>query len=338
MVVVSVTPAGPRAARVGWPGGVRRSARVRPTRRLRVSSSRRNRFRDRCPDGWPLDIPSASTGTWPLLRDGLAEPEDHVGRWAPARRSSKSARVPKTGSTSVWSEMSYRSRPSATGRTATARSRPPRANHPDLGRPRRRDGGRLSTELGIRNVLGRLPRQGRSKRRQPIVTLPRDWELLVGRGRARSRATKFGRELLPDLRHLTRHRRVGSRVPRVDRVERCHQDRGGGQAAEPLVIGRHDTPRRPPRAGLAQHGLEGRLVVLPVAPLPDVAGGELPVLLRAVDALEKPLGLLPLGQVQQDLDDTDPVVDQVALPVTDLPVAAGPDPVIARDSGDPLRG
>src|SRR5260370_36627558 len=56
MVVVFVTPAGPRAARVGGPGGVRRSARVRPTRRLRSRSSRRNRFRDRCPDGWPLDI------------------------------------------------------------------------------------------------------------------------------------------------------------------------------------------------------------------------------------------------------------------------------------------
>ena len=37
MVVVSVTPAGPRAARVGWPGGARRSARVPPTRRLRVA-------------------------------------------------------------------------------------------------------------------------------------------------------------------------------------------------------------------------------------------------------------------------------------------------------------
>jgi hypothetical protein len=78
MVVVSVTPAGPRAARVGWRGGVRRSARVRPTRRLRSSSSRRKRFRDRCPDGWPLDIPSASRGRGPLLRDALAEPEDYA--------------------------------------------------------------------------------------------------------------------------------------------------------------------------------------------------------------------------------------------------------------------
>jgi len=150
--------------------------------------------------------------------------------------------------------------------------------------------------------------------------------------------TKFCRELLPDLRHLVRYRRVGGRVTRVDRVERGYQDRGGGQAAEPLAVGRHDIPRRPLCAGLAQHGLEGPLVVLPVAPVPDVAGGELPVLLRLVDALEEPLGLLPFGQVQHDLDDTDPVVDQVALPVVDLPVAAGPDPVIARDGRHPLRG
>jgi len=37
-----------------------------------------------------------------------------------------------------------------------------------------------------------------------------------------------------------------------------------------------------------------------------------------VDALEEPLGLLPLRQVQHGLDDMDPVVDQVALPVVDL--------------------
>jgi hypothetical protein len=97
-------------------------------------------------------------------------------------------------------------------------------------------------------------------------------------------------------------------------------------AAVPLVVGRHDVPRRLCRAGLAQHGLEGPLVVLPGAPLPDVAGGELPVRLRMVDAVEEPLGLLPPGQVQQDLDDTDPVAGQAALPVVDLPVAAGPDP------------
>jgi hypothetical protein len=45
--VGNVTPAGPRAARAGWPGGARRSARVRPMPRPRASSSGRNRLRDR---------------------------------------------------------------------------------------------------------------------------------------------------------------------------------------------------------------------------------------------------------------------------------------------------
>jgi endonuclease III len=42
-----VTCAGPRAVRAEWRGGARRSARVRPMRRPRASSSRPGRFRDR---------------------------------------------------------------------------------------------------------------------------------------------------------------------------------------------------------------------------------------------------------------------------------------------------
>src|SRR5258708_13757476 len=154
---------------------------------------------------------------------------------------------------------------------------------------------------------------------------------------ARSRPPQFCRELLPDLRHLVPYRGVGSRVPRVDSVERRHEDGGGGQPAKPLVVGPHDVPRRPLRAGLAQHGLEGPLVVVPVTPLPDVTGGELPVLLRVVDPLEEPLGLLPLRQVQHDLDDMDPVVDQVALPVVDLTVAAGPHAMCVPPPAPPPR-
>src|SRR5690242_12856951 len=91
------------------------------------------------------------------------------------------------------------------------------------------------------------------------------------------------------------------------------------------MVGRHDVPRCPLGAGMTQHAVEGALVVLPVAPLPDVAGRELPVLCRVVDALDEPFGLLSLRHVEHDLDDMDAVVDQVALPGIDLPVAAVPD-------------
>jgi LuxR family transcriptional regulator, maltose regulon positive regulatory protein len=147
---------------------------------------------------------------------------------------------------------------------------------------------------------------------------------------------EFGLEFRPDLRHLVSDRRIGIRVPGVDRVERGDQDRGGSQPGEPLVVGRDDVPGSPLGAGVAQHLLEGPLVVVPVAPLPNIGGRELPVLLRVVDALEEPLGLLPLGQVQHDLDDVDAVVDQVALPVVDLPVPPGPD--VTRSSGHLLGG
>ena len=59
-------------------------------------------------------------------------------------------------------------------------------------------------------------------------------------------------------------------------------------------------------------------------------GGELPVLLRQVDALEEPDPLLLLGQVQEQLDDLEPVVGEVALPVVDLPVPAPPDVLALR--------
>jgi hypothetical protein len=62
-----------------------------------------------------------------------------------------------------------------------------------------------------------------------------------------------------------------------------------------------------------------------VAALGHVVGGELPVLLGEVDAGQEAPALLLLGQVQEELDDDEPVVGEVALPVVDLLVAAAPD-------------
>src|SRR6202050_4055438 len=151
------------------------------------------------------------------------------------------------------------------------------------------------------------------------------------------REAGFGHKLGPDLGHFLSHRGVSGRVCGVDRAQRRHQDRSGGQAAEPLVVGGHDVPGRPPGAGMGQHVVEGLLVFVPVAPLPDVAGRELPVLVRMIDPLEEPSGLLFPGQVEHDLDDVDAVTGQVAFPVVDLPVAAGPDVVLAVLRGQMFR-
>ncbi len=54
--------------------------------------------------------------------------------------------------------------------------------------------------------------------------------------------------------------------------------------------------------------------------------------------LRNRFGLLTLRQVEHNLDDVDAVADQVALPVVDLTVTAGPDAASPRRRGQPLRG
>jgi hypothetical protein len=62
-----------------------------------------------------------------------------------------------------------------------------------------------------------------------------------------------------------------------------------------------------------------------VPALPDVGRRELPVLLGQVDPLEEADPLLFFREVEEQLDDLETVVAQVAFPVVDLPVAALPD-------------
>jgi hypothetical protein len=55
------------------------------------------------------------------------------------------------------------------------------------------------------------------------------------------------------------------------------------------------------------------------------------------NALEEPLGLLPPGQVEHDLDHVDAVAGQVLLPAVDVPVALAPDVAFPRCLGQALR-
>ena len=100
-------------------------------------------------------------------------------------------------------------------------------------------------------------------------------------------------ELGPRLHHLLPRCGIGGGVLGVDRVQRSYQDRRGRQAAEPFVIGGDHVPRRPRRCWCGSASVEGACwYSSQCCALPHVAGRELPVLLRMVDALEEPLGLL----------------------------------------------
>src|SRR3984885_13627980 len=94
--------------------------------------------------------------------------------------------------------------------------------------------------------------------------------------------------------------------------------------------------RRGPLGRSRAAPVHGPPVLVPVAPPPHITGRELPVPIRMVDALEEPLGLLPPGYVQHDLDNANAAVGQVPFPVVDLPVAPLPD--FFPGAGHPFRG
>jgi hypothetical protein len=60
------------------------------------------------------------------------------------------------------------------------------------------------------------------------------------------------------------------------------------------------------------------LVVIPEGSFLDIAGRELPVLFGPVDPFQEALLLLIPGQVKEEFEDNDTVVDEVPLKVVDL--------------------
>src|SRR5664280_1365888 len=118
---------------------------------------------------------------------------------------------------------------------------------------------------------------------------------------------------------------VNHRVLRVDVRQRVRENGGHTDPGEPFPIGRDHVPRSPFGAGVRQHFRERDLVVVPERPLLRVVRRQFPVLLREVDALEEPDPLLFLGQVEEQLDELEPVVGEELLPVVDLLVPPGPD-------------
>src|SRR5438105_9637963 len=131
------------------------------------------------------------------------------------------------------------------------------------------------------------------------------------------------------LRGLQRGARLFDRwVSGID-LEQSLGDHGGcNDSGKPFAVSRDHIPGRPLGAGLAQHLRERGLVCVPVSPLSNVRRRELPVLLWLFDAREKTLSLRLLREVQEELDDVDPVGREVPLKVVDLAKAALPDLVV----------
>ncbi|KAG1647661.1 Ribonuclease VapC9 [Nymphon striatum] len=116
----------------------------------------------------------------------------------------------------------------------------------------------------------------------------------------------------------------GGGIGHVEAFEFTNDDARDQQIAEPLAIGRNHVPRRLFGAGLSKHLGERCLVVVPELAFFEIAGRELPVLLRLVQARLQAFFLLVLGNVQVELGDRRAFVGQQLLELADVAVAAAP--------------
>ncbi len=100
-------------------------------------------------------------------------------------------------------------------------------------------------------------------------------------------------------------------------MERIQDNLGNSQAGVFLIVGGNDVPGRVMGACRLQASLVSLHVVLPVFPLVNVRGAELPVLVRLINALEESLSLLFLRKVEEYFDSSRSVAIEVALQVPD---------------------
>src|SRR5215469_12528949 len=127
-----------------------------------------------------------------------------------------------------------------------------------------------------------------------------------------------------------------ARIFQVQFLHRLHDGRRHHEPREPLVVGRHDEPRRILRGGRPDGLLVGVHIGGPVAALARIGHGELPVLLRLIEALEEALLLFPPRQVQEELEDDGSLPAQVFLEVINVAEPLGPDAPGHARSGQPL--
>ena len=137
-------------------------------------------------------------------------------------------------------------------------------------------------------------------------------------GAPRRRARSFGPKAGPGLVQLLTALGTDLGQPKIEAVDGVHQNPPDQRPCGVLVIGRHDVPRCPRCGGGGDGGLVGGLEFVPVPPVGQVRGRELPALGRVVQPLEEPLLLLVLRQVQEDLDHAGATAVQVVLEGVDV--------------------
>jgi hypothetical protein len=110
----------------------------------------------------------------------------------------------------------------------------------------------------------------------------------------------------------------GVGVGELEALDGIEQDGGDGDVAIPLVVGGDDEPGSVFVAGVGEDVGVSVLILRPEFALVDVGVGELPILFGFVDAGLEAACLLGAGDVQEELEDDDVVVDEHALEGVDV--------------------
>src|SRR5258708_11572357 len=119
---------------------------------------------------------------------------------------------------------------------------------------------------------------------------------------------------------------AGFGIAQSQRLDGIEHDARNDEAGVQLVVGGHDVPRRVGGARGAQAFFIRLHVLLPILPLRDIRGRELPILFGRFDPLEKALALLVFGEMQEELDDACALARQVPLPFHNEPLTFAPTP------------
>jgi hypothetical protein len=113
----------------------------------------------------------------------------------------------------------------------------------------------------------------------------------------------LSRELLADRHQLSPALRSRLGVSHFQLLKSIKDNLRYDQPGAFPVIGRYNVPWRAVSACGAKTPAMHFHVALPELPCRNIGEAELPVPLRLVDALQKPLSLLLLGKVEKELDD-----------------------------------
>ena len=116
----------------------------------------------------------------------------------------------------------------------------------------------------------------------------------------------------------------GCRIGHLEPTHGVNNDLRDDQASVVLIVCGHNIPRSVMRAGCADALLVSLHVVFPEFSLMNVRKTQLPVLLRIIDACQKPLTLFILGKVQKDFHDVGAVSFKVLFEVHDGAIAILP--------------